>query len=325
MPSSFSLEAPGRLWALLGLVALVVAAAVLAARRRRGTDAYAVPALRASAAPRASAWPRRVLAAVFGVAVLVLTTGFARPSVEAKVGHQHAVVMIALDTSTSMEVDDVSPNRFAAAKETAKEFIRKLPSTIDVGLVGYNATAALVAAPTSDHEQVAAAVDTLTMKGGTAMGDALELSLDAALRDLASAGATKDDGSPPAARLVLLSDGGNTTGSPLESAIQDVADAQVAVSTIALGTESGEGKVFDGRQVTAPVDYSALQQVADGTGGTAYRAADADRLSQVYSDIGTQVVTRTERKDVSTAFAGAGLGLLALVAASSLIWSGRLL
>ena len=325
MPSHFRFDAPGRLWLLAALVLLAVAVAAVLVRRRHGGDTYADPALRASVAPRHARWPARLAALGFIGAVFVLTTGFARPSVATEVARDHAVVMVALDTSTSMQVDDVAPNRFTAAKETAKQFIRDLPATIDVGLVSYNATAAMVAAPTSDHEQVAAAVDTLTMKGGTAMGDALTLSLQAALQNLRSAGEEPAEGSAPAARLVLLSDGGNTAGSPLADAIQTVADAQVPVSTIALGTESGEGKVFDGRQVTAPVDYTALAQVADGTGGTAYRAAGVDQLTSIYQDIGSQVVTRTERKDVSDLFAGTGLALLALVSVPTLLRSGRLL
>lgn len=325
VPASFSFDAPARLWVLLLLAGLAVAAVTLRVRRRRDAEAYASAELRGSVASRLSPWPRRLGVLGFALATLVLTTGFARPSIEAKVGRDHAVVMIALDTSTSMQVDDVKPNRFEAAKATAQEFIRGLPDTVDVGLVGYNATATLVAAPTSDHEAVARAVDTLTMKGGTAMGDALSLSLESALRDLQDDGSAPDTGRAPAARLVLLSDGGNTAGSPLQEAVTAAADAQVPVSTIALGTESGEGKVFDGRSVQAPVDYTALQSVADGTGGTAYRAAASAQLSEIYDDIGAEVVTRTERKDISTTFAGVGLALLALVAVPTLVWSGRLL
>ncbi|RZS89656.1 Ca-activated chloride channel family protein [Motilibacter rhizosphaerae] len=322
MPLDLTLEAPARSWALLGLLALAVVAVVLAVRHRR-SEAYADAALRPSVRRGGRDWVRTLSALAFALGVLVLTTGFARPSVKSEVGERHAVVVIALDTSTSMEVDDVKPNRFTAAKETAKAFIRGLPAGIDVGLVGYDASVSLVAAPTSDHEQAAAAVDTLTLKGGTAMGDALQLSLKAALDDLRDSDGTLP--SPPPARIVLLSDGGNTTGSPLDDAIAAAADDQVPVSTIALGTESGVGKVFDGRSVTAPVDYTALASVASGTGGKEYHAAGEAQLKAIYADIGSQIVKRLQRHDVSDLFAGAGVALLALAAVPSLLLRGRLL
>nr|WP_269204580.1 VWA domain-containing protein [Motilibacter deserti] len=253
-----------------------------------------------------------------------MTTAFARPSVVATSKDERAVVVIALDTSTSMQVDDVAPNRFTVAKQTAQAFIRELPDDIDVGLVAYSASARLVATPTADHESVATAVDTLSMDGGTAMGSALQLSLDAALRSLGLTAASAAAGDPPAARLVLLSDGDSTTGTPVDEAVSAVADAQIPVSTIGLGTESGQGTVFDGREVTAPVNFALLQQIADGTGGTAYRAAGAAELQDVYTDIGQQIVPKTERKDVSDAVAGIGLVLLMGTALPSLVWFGRL-
>ncbi|NHC46149.1 VWA domain-containing protein [Motilibacter aurantiacus] len=323
MPSDLAFESPARLWAFAGL-ALAALAAGLVLRRRRTAEQYADAALRPSLGAARTGWRRRVAAAGLALGIVALTTAFARPSVVATTKDQRAVVVIALDVSTSMQVNDVAPNRFTVAKQTAQQFVRELPDDIDVGLVAYSAGARLVAAPTADHESVAAAVDTLTMDGGTAMGSALQLSLDAALRSLDLTSATAAAGSPPAARLVLLSDGDSTTGTPVEQAVQAVADAQIPVSTIGLGTESGAGQVFDGRQVTAPVNFALLQQIADGTGGTAYRAAGAAELQDVYTDIGEQIIPRTERRDVSDEVAGVGLVLLLGTAVPSLLWFGRL-
>lgn len=70
-----------------------------------------------------------------------------------------AVVVIALDTSSSMMATDVAPDRFTAAQVAVTAFVRDLPAQVGVGLVAHNATATLVAAPTSEHEDVATAID----------------------------------------------------------------------------------------------------------------------------------------------------------------------
>ncbi len=73
-----------------------------------------------------------------------------------------------------------------------------------------------------------------------------------------------------------------------------------------------------------PVDRAALRSLAEQTGGRAYTADSGDALAEVYRDIGTQVGTTTEPRDVSYRFAGLGLLLAALAAALGLAWGTRL-
>jgi Ca-activated chloride channel family protein len=313
----FAFAAPGRLWLLVPLVALAGLGVLMVRRRRTTAEPFAEPALMPYVAPHRAGWRRPVAAAGLALATVALTTAFARPQVLAENAHERAVVMIALDTSASMLATDVSPDRFTAAKDAAKAFIRDLPAQVDVGLVGYNATASLAAAPTAEHEQVAAAVDKLTLAGGTAMGDALELSLRTALRGVQPG----PDG--PAVRIVLLSDGDSTTGTPLDAAIDSAVGSKVPVSTIAYGTPDGT-VVSGGRTFQVPVNPETLARVANATGGTAYDAATAGQLSEVYEDIGTQLVKDTEREDIADTVAGGALVLLMLSAVPSLAWFSRL-
>jgi Ca-activated chloride channel family protein len=313
----FSFAAPDRLWLFVPLLALAALGVFLVRRRRTTEEPYAEAALMPSVAPHRAGWRRPAAAAGLGLAIIALTSAFARPQVLAENAHERAVVMIALDTSASMLATDVSPDRFTAAKNAAKSFIRDLPAQVDVGLVGYNETATLAAAPTSQHEQVAAAVDKLTLAGGTAMGDALELSLRTALRGIQPG----PDG--PAVRIVLLSDGDSTTGTPIDDAIASAVGAKVPVSTIAYGTAGGT-VVSGGRTFQVPVNAETLARVASGTGGKAYDAATASQLNAVYDDIGTQVVTDTAREDIADTVAGVGLVFLLLTAIPSLAWFARL-
>ena len=319
MPRQFSFAAPERLWVLVGLLVLGVLGVMWARHRRDATEAYAEPAMRASAAPLQPGWRRPAAAAGLALATVALAAGFARPQVLDDQAVERAIVVVALDTSLSMLADDVSPDRFTAAQRAAQGFIRDLPAQIDVGLVAYDAAARLVAAPTVDHESVAVAVDSLTLAGGTSQGDALTVSLRAALQGLEP----RDD-RPPPARVVLLSDGGSTSGSPVADAVAAARQAQVPVSTIAYGTPDGVA-VVNGTAYRVPVDTAALAAISGPTGGQTYEAATAEQLRQVYRDIGSQLVTQTARTDVADAFAGAGLVLLVATAVGSLASSSRLL
>lgn len=319
VPPDFAFDAPVRLW-VLAVLALAGAGALLVQRRRSaGREQYAEPALLASVAPHRLGWRRPVTAGLLSLALVSMTAAFARPSVAGEQPRERAVVMVAIDTSTSMLLTDVAPDRITVAKAAAQEFIEDLPDQVEVGLVAYNATAELVAAPTTEHDLVAAAVDGLTLTGGTAAGDGLLVSLDAIV-DALGPGA---DEAEPAARIVQLADGDSTAGSSLAEAAAAVAAARIPVSTIAFGTPDAT-TVVDGVETPVGADLSALREVAETTGGTAYDAWSAAELREVYDDIGSALVPEPGREDVSDVFAGLGLVLLFGTAVPSLLWSSRL-
>jgi len=224
-------------------------------------------------------------------------------------------VVIALDTSSSMTLDDIAPSRFAVARDRARSFIQGLPSYVDAGLVAFSTTARVVAAPTPDHTAVAASLDTLQPNGHTAMGDALALAVTAAKADLAG-------GSGSAARIVLLSDGASSGGRPLSDGVAAASAAGIPVSTIAFGTDGTTTP--SGKRISEPVDTTALEQVANQTGGQYYRASASSELADVYKDIGSSLLSRTAQIDVSDVFAGVAVLLLLAAAVPTLLTSGRL-
>lgn len=313
-----TLAAPGRLWLLL-VVAALVAVHVAQARRR---SAYAVRFteldLLASVAPRRPGWRRHVPAGLLALALVALTVGFAQPQVQVEVARERATVMVVLDTSLSMEAVDVEPTRIAAAQRAATRFVESLPPRFHVGLVSFSGTAAVVVPPTQDHRAVTRAVQDLGLDSGTAIGEAVLASLGALALVPGESGQA-----PPPARIVLLSDGTSTVGRPVDTAVAAAREAGVQVSTIAFGTRDGRVEV-DGVAIAVPVDRAALRSLAEQTGGRAYTADSGDALAEVYRDIGTQVGTTTEPRDVSYRFAGLGLLLAALAAALGLAWGTRL-
>lgn len=309
---------PGWL-ALLAAVAALVVAYVLAQRRRgRYAVRFATLPLLERVAGRGPGWRRHVPAAAFALATLGIVLALARPMVPVEVPRERATVIVAVDMSVSMEATDVAPSRIAAATTAARAFVDGLPEAFNVGLVTFSGSSALAVPPSTDRAPVEDALERPVLSGGTAIGDAVHTALDA-VRSLDA----EAEQEPPPARIVLLSDGANTSGRPLDSAARAATDVGVPVSTIAYGTPEGTVTI-DGRQQRVPVDVSALADLAAESGGQAYSASTGDELDEVYRDIGSSIGYRTEEREV-TAWVLAGALLAALGAGiTSLFWFARL-
>ncbi|MBB4765279.1 VWA domain-containing protein [Amorphoplanes digitatis] len=308
-------------WWLLALLPVVLVAAAYGWRQfRRRTYAMKftnVDLLR-TLAPKGLGWRRHAAAGAFLLSLLALALAMARPSIDREEPLERATVMLAIDVSLSMEADDVRPNRIEAAQEAAKAFVQELPPTYNLGLVSFAKSANVLVSPTKDRASVIAGIDGLTLAEATATGEAVFTSLDA-IRSVPADGA---DGAPPA-RIVLLSDGYRTSGRSIEDAAAAADAANVPVSTIAFGTDSGVVDIR-GQLQRVPVDRLSLQQLAEKTDGYFYEAASVSELKQVYEDMGSSIGHRVQPREVTQWYAGVAL-LMGLVAgAMSLLWTSRL-
>jgi Ca-activated chloride channel family protein len=206
---------------------------------------------------------------LFALALTALLVGLARPQVDRMVLSDRAAVILVVDTSRSMQAEDVEPTRLGAAQEAVRLFLDRAPDRLRVGLVVFAGEAQVATPPTSDHELVLQSVDSIgefLVFGGTAIGDALATSVElgkqtietppesegetalparSRARTLASYEAASqqeddenDEESPVS--ILFLSDGAQTRGilEPLEGA-QLAKDAGFPVYTIALGTPEG--------------------------------------------------------------------------------------
>ena len=309
---------PGRLWVLLLVAALAVAYVVQQRRRPAYALRFSELDLLASVLPRSAAWKRHVPAVLVLLALAALTTAFAQPTGEVEVPRERATVVVALDVSLSMLADDVSPDRITAAKRSAADFVEGLPDRFDVGLVSFSGRAAVEVAPTQDHAAVVAALEGLELDESTAIGEAVLASLQAA----SSVGAGPGE-EPPPARVVLLSDGTNTAGRELSYAAEQARAQGVPVSTIAYGTPEGTVRIGD-ELIPVPVDVDALARLAESTDGTAFTAESGEELREVYDDIGGQVGTTTEVREITARFAGVALALTVAAVVAALAWGARL-
>ncbi|HWM09442.1 MAG TPA: VWA domain-containing protein [Solirubrobacteraceae bacterium] len=310
-----SFQAPAFLIALL-LVPLAALAYGAAQRRRRAAaDAFASPAVRASALPRTPGWRRHAPIALYGLALAALAIALARPEATIAVPSEQATIVLATDHSGSMQATDVAPNRLAAVKTAAERFLDEVPDRVKVAGVAFDHRAAVLEAPSTDRAPLRAAIRDLEPSGGTATGEALAASLDLLRRG--------GEERPPAA-IVLISDGESTHGREPLPVAREAAELGIPIYTVALGTAEGTVVGSDGVSRPVPPDPETLQAIAEASGGRSYAVEDAGRLAAVYERLGSQVATEREPREITAAFAGGALALVAGGALLSLHWFRRL-
>jgi Ca-activated chloride channel family protein len=296
----------------LGLIAYVV----IARRGRRSARAAANPALWPNLMPRRPGWRRHVPPALLLLALAALLVGVARPQALMASDQKETTVVLAVDSSNSMAAKDVSPSRIAAARNAARDLIAGLPVNAKLGLVSFARDVRVLQAPTDDRAAFNKALANLKLRGGTTLGTAIDRAV-ASLR--ASHPALKGRA------IIVISDGKSTEGTRSPIAAARAAKAVgVRVFTVSLGTAAGT-VTEQGKTVSVPPDPTTLRRVAAASGGRFYRATDATALQHAYGDIGSAVRPQKKKRDISFAFIGGAMALVAGGSLLSLAWFRRLL
>lgn len=329
--SDLSFLAPARLALLLVPLALLAGYLTLQVRRRRYALRFTNLDLLDEVAPDRPGWRRHLPAVLLLAGLALATLAVARPAVATEVADEQAIVILAIDTSLSMQATDVSPSRVEAAKEAAGSFLDSVPDGVAVGVVGFDSDARQLIAPTDNLDAVRRTIDRAALGEGTAIGEAVFTSLDAiadaeeqrAEDDRPAARASSED-DEPVGTIVLLSDGENTEGRSNDEAARAAKAQGIAVNTIAFGTNDGVVQAPTGEQVPVPVNRAALQELADDTGGRYFPAATAEELRQVYENLGRGVERQIDQREIADWFAAGALALLSLAGVGSLLWFGRL-
>jgi Ca-activated chloride channel family protein len=299
--------------ALLGLVLVPVLLVFYARALSRSGGGVAVhPDLEFLRSLKPSRFARgRDLGAVFFTLALALgVVALARPTAPLPVLDNRTTVMMAVDVSGSMRNNDIEPSRFVAMQTAAKDFARKLPPEINLGLVSFAGTAALNVAPSLERQPILDAIDGLFMARGTAIGAGLREAITVLPGRTVDEKATKPlEENPPPAIVVLLTDGRNNRDvDPLEMA-RLAKVQQVRVYTIGLGTmeSNASGSSFLG------FDPTVLQEMAKITDGTYFEARSATQLGSAYAALGSRLGWTVKRGEVTHVVAACA-GVLLLLA-----------
>jgi Ca-activated chloride channel homolog len=238
-----------------------------------------------------------------------MIVGVARPHATVSVPREEATVILAMDVSRSMKATDIEPTRLDAARAAAKAFLAEVPEKFRVGVVSFATRAAVGVPPTDDRALVVEALDSLSPGEGTAIGDAVALSIRLGQRERES------DGAVPPRAILLISDGARDGGQvEPQAAAQQAKEKDIPVHTVLVGTPNGvvEETLTGGfRRITrVPPSPETLEQLSQATGGQFFAALDAEGLRKVYEDLGSQLGERRESREVTDVFAAGAAALL---------------
>lgn len=304
--------------ALVGLVLLplaIVAAAWRERRRVASRAAFGNPDLLPNLVDRDPGKLRFLPLGILLVALAAMIVGVARPQATVSVPREEAIVVIAIDVSRSMKADDVEPTRLDAARATAKAFLEDLPEKFRVGVVSFATRAVVGVPPTEDRQLVNDALDALSPGEGTAIGDAVALSLQIGQPEAADGAQPGEE--PPPRTILVISDGARDGGlvEPADAAAQ-AREQGVPVHAVLVGTPDGvvEETLLGGftQIIRVPPSPETLRELTAATGGSLFTALDVEQLRVVHEELGSRLGTRPELREITDVFAAGAASLLAL-------------
>ncbi len=158
--------------------------------------------------------------------------------------------ILAIDTSESM-----AGARFEAAKAAALAFIDSVPDDVYVGIVTFDAQVTKALAPATDREQARAVVESLALNRSTLLYDGVLGALDLA-------------GTDGQRSVLVLSDGADTSPTPLRAVTAAIEESDAYVDVVALEQSADQ--------------LGPLQRLADAGGGQVINA-DSEALATAFS------------------------------------------
>jgi Ca-activated chloride channel homolog len=349
-----SLTWPLALAALLAVPLLFLIQWWMQRRRKRIAVRVSSIALIQAALPGGSSWRRRIPVILFVAGLGALGVGVSRPQASVVVPTNSTSILLAIDVSRSMCTSDVPPNRLAAAREAAKQFVTAQGEGTRIGLVAFAGISGLLVEPTTDKKVLLAAIDSLRTARGTAIGQAILTSIDAIAEinpNVVPTGANPATAGPGGGgadfqpdTIVVLTDGRNTQGVDPVTAAQQAAARKLRVYTIGFGTTTPAPLVCTSDQMSdsgdfrrdpsgrfggggpgpraLDIDEDTLAKVAKITGGEYFRAKDAKQLLNVLSDLPSTIEPQRRQVEITFWFVLPG-ALLVMAAIALSVWWNR--
>tara|TARA_B110000263_G_C15233583_1_gene475859 strand:- start:85 stop:1125 length:1041 start_codon:yes stop_codon:yes gene_type:complete len=199
-------------------------------------------------------------------------------------------IMLVVDISESMQIEDFKPNRLESAKTVAKEFINGRFQD-RIGLVVFSGESYSRCPLTTDYILLNEYVDEISFdlisSRGTAIGSAIAIATNR-MRESTSKSKI----------MILLSDGDNTAGNIDPSTSAQIAKAYgIKIYSIAIG-KNGKvpfGKDYFGRTryVENSLDEKNLREIATITKGEFFRASNNSSLEKIF-----EVIDEFEKSEI---------------------------
>jgi Ca-activated chloride channel family protein len=281
-----NLAHPAWLFALTLPLVLAVLAVVIARLRRSQWQAFAADRLRPILIKRRSPITRWISFSLLLLACISLVIALTRPHEKAGTREEKILsrnVLIALDLSRSMRVQDVKPDRLSRAKIAIYELLEELPNE-RVGIIGFAGSSYVYAPLTVDHAAVRQTVEQIDENWATLGGSNLKEAVELAIDTLKKTGQKQN-------ALVIFSDGEKHDDS-LDDIASEAKLAGVNILAIGIGTENGDyvpnadfpsNRMVDetGQPVISRLQPEVLRNLAEATNGKYAAAGSGDDIASL--------------------------------------------
>ena len=160
--------------------------------------------------------------------------------------------ILTMDVSNSMRRE----NRFEEAKAAAQAFLEAAPDDLYVGIVTFADEVVVAQEPSLDRDESQDIIDALALSPQTRLHEGIIQAVETA-------------GIEGSRSLLVLSDGRDTTETPIEEVVTSIADAKIRTDVIALSVP--------------PADQATLDQFARAGEGSTINADDPAALTELFT------------------------------------------
>lgn len=183
-------------------------------------------------------------------------------------------IILAIDSSSSMSINDYQPNRLEAAKQGAKAFLDNSPASLEVGVISFAGEPFIISQLTEDKSYLKSEISNLNLSrtGGTNLGGAIISGVNL-LQEV------KDKSK----NIILLTDGQSTVGTPISTAVKYANENAVSINTIGIGTE--QGGTLEQTDAILVLDEGTLINISSETGGNYFKVNDEQELENIYQEL----------------------------------------
>jgi Ca-activated chloride channel family protein len=200
-------------------------------------------------------------------------------------------ILVALDTSYSMNAEDVAPTRLAKAKAEIRSLLARLKGD-RIGLISFAGSAVVQCPLTLDYGAINLFLDIASTDSIPDPGTSLAAAITTANSAFVA-------GERKYKVLIILTDGEDLEGQ-VDSAVEKAKETGVMIYAIGIGSSEGrpipmrddKGNVVEyrkdpnGQVVISRLDEKALAQIAIQTGGRYFRASTAEgELDDLYDEV----------------------------------------
>jgi len=289
--------------ALLFLILPLIVGALILWDLRRGVQAFSAVVSRELWGRMLPGWNPRARDSkviLWSTALVFLLLAAARPQwgfKEETVSSNGLDLMIVLDLSRSMDVEDVVPSRIQKARHMIRGLLGRLGGD-RVGVVAFAAGSYVASPLTNDLRYVQEVVDVLSpatfSNQGTDIGLGLETAISSLERGSEADDRTEGEKQFPTRAMLLITDGEDQEGQAAQMAAK-LKERSIRVFVIGVGSRQGgpipmrdeqgnlQGyKRKNSEAVVSKLDPTTLEKIAQESGGRYWSATDSEEEIEAF-------------------------------------------